>query len=174
MGWQCSNRFWRGLADSSMRNNQARSVYLITYSQADEHIVHSRERFADIIKAAFLSVNCTILQWVCSCEPHAVSGVHYHLALKLNKVHRWLGVRKFLCNTYNINVNFSGNHCNYYTAWQYVIKEDVQYIQSINHPDLRNNAQPRTTSASMKRVEQGLAGDDQPVKKRRRLSAFDV
>ena len=46
-------------------------------------------------------------------------------------------------------MHFSSIHRNYYSAWQYVTKEDEEFIESVNHPDLANGKPPNTTSASI-------------------------
>lgn len=63
---------------------------------------------------------------------------------------RWLPMRDYLSSNFDINVNFSNRHVNYYTAWQYVTKEDNSFLESENHPDLTNA--PRTLAASQARV----------------------
>ena len=37
-----------------------------------------------------------------------------------------------------MKVNFSTDHSNYYSAWQFTTKEGESYLQSDNHPDLTN------------------------------------
>ena len=81
----------------------------------------------------------------------------------------------YLAEHFEINVHFSSNHVNYYTAWQYCCKEDPQPLQSDGHPDLTNTP-PRTLAASQARMSQ----DDQaegfgfvPKRKRERLSNFE-
>ena len=44
--------------------------------------------------------------------------------------------------------NFSNRHENYYSAWKYTTKEDLEYIQSEGHPVLTNAQPPQTTRAS--------------------------
>jgi len=152
-----------------------RSVYLVTYSQANLEIVPTRESFADIVIGAFRSQTpATPIQWVCSREPHQNGGVHYHLAVKLNKQNRWLKVRNFLSKEHGININFTAEHSNYYTAFTYVTKEDDDYVTSEGHPDL-DNGPPRTMAASQARhssqveTDHGVQGT-----KKKRLSAYDV
>ena len=70
-----------------------RSVYLITYSHADLGKINSREQFAEMWVKAF--GENFVKQWACSCEKHTDGvNVHYHLALKLNRVKRWKIVRE--------------------------------------------------------------------------------
>ena len=46
---------------------------------------------------------------------------------------------------FGISVRFSAIHTNYYSEWQYVIKEDSGFIQNFGHPDLTSYHPPRTT-----------------------------
>ncbi len=71
------------------------------------------------------------------------------MALKLNKVQRWLGSKRYLSETYDITVHYSNAHHNYFSAWQYVTKSDTNYEESEGHPDLRNGYRPRTYNASV-------------------------
>ena len=89
----------------------------------------------------------------------------YHMCVKLSKIHRWLQVKKFLQNTTHIICHFSNVHSNYYSAWQYVTKDDTSYIQSTAHPDLVNSGTPTSESCQ---------GNSKGKRKRRRLSAFEV
>lgn len=154
---------------------QVRMVYLITYSQADETLCASRENFAEQVRSSFESVGAHIIQWVCCQETHQDGGKHYHIAVKLDRPRRWLRVKSLLENQHGIVVHFSSTHANYYTAWQYVVKEDAGVLQSPGHPDL-GASPPATTSASTSRVLQasGERSARAPLKKRKRLSAFDV
>ena len=89
-------------------------------------------------------------------------GVHYHMAVKLESRHRWLKFRNFLDSKHGIKVNFSGVHMNYYSAWLYAMKDDKEYIQSSNHPDLTNGDFPATTNASLP-VQSSAAVDSEPT-----------
>ena len=80
--------------------------------------------------------------WVCSLEPHQISGEHFHLAFKLDKVHRWSAIKRRLSDEWGIEVNFSGSHDNYYSAWKYVTKTDKKFAQSNDHPDLNEVTAP--------------------------------
>ena len=42
-------------------------------------------------------------------------------------------------------------------AWSYVIKEDIEFLQSENHPDLSSGYIPRTKAATDKKKECGSA-----------------
>ena len=83
-----------------LRSRQIRSVYLITYSQADESVASSREEFARKVVHAFVEcyggVSGVVETWVCSQENHATAGHHFHMAVKLKRPRRWLAVRKRL------------------------------------------------------------------------------
>ena len=117
--------------NNSLAGHRVRQVYLITYSQADEEKVPSREGFSETILAAFSSqTTAEPLHWVCSQEAHQDGGVYYHMAIKLNKIYRWRKVRDHLASEKGIQVHFSDTHHDYYSAWQYVTKEDQYSIQS--------------------------------------------
>ena len=76
-------------------------------------------------------------------------------------------------------MNFSDRHDNYYSAWRYTTKEDSSSLQSMNHPDLRNDGAPITTNASCALRERRLGEGDEDTsnkkgKGKRSLSIFDV
>jgi len=153
----------------------ARSVYLITYSQANLQIVNSREKFADIILEAFAQGTSSnpsnpIIQWCCSQENHADGNLHYHMVIKLRNQRRWLATRNSIDKTYNIKVHFSDTHTNYYDAWKYVTKSDVNAICSTQHPDLTNP--PRTTAASSSKRKN--SGGPSTRAKKKRFDALDL
>ncbi|PIK38625.1 hypothetical protein BSL78_24535 [Apostichopus japonicus] len=135
----------------------------------------SRENFAEQVLSSFESVGAHIIQWVSCQETHRDGGKHYHMAVKLDRPRRWLKVKSMLENQHGIVVHFSSTYANYYTAWQYVVKEDAGVLQSPGHPDL-GASPPATTSASTSRVLQasGEQSARAPLQKRKRLSAFDV
>lgn len=164
------------IRDDNLSNRQHRSVYLITYSQADEQIVSSRESFAVIVLDAFENsdpeTQSRVVQWVCSEESHKNGGIHYHMAVKLDRYRRWLKVRNYVDTKHGIKLHFSSVHANYYSAWKYATKEDKQYFQSPDHPDLKP---PKTQKASETRVGNGKKGQKASKRKRKaRLSVFDV
>ena len=147
----------------------SRSVYLITYSQADIEKVESRTQLTGMVLDSFCRKgNVTVLRWACSKEEHKDQGHHYHTALKLDRQKRWLSVRKHLHQKFGVKVHFSDKHSNYYEAWKYVTKEDNNYILSEGHPDLLNSAVPRTTTATkVKRENHG-------AKRKRKIDALEV
>eukprot|EP00111_Clytia_hemisphaerica_P018865 TCONS_00055769-protein len=150
----------------------SRSVYLVTYSQADRQKCESAEKFAEIITAAF--ENCKVLQWASSEESHSEGGFHYHLALKFDRVKRWKKVRDFIQQRYDICVNFSNSHENYYSAYTYVIKEG-SYVLSQNHPVYTGS--PKTGKASRKRKEGRSESDESSAscsRSRRSITVLDV
>jgi len=155
-------------SEDHLHARQVRTVYLITYSQANENLVSSREEFAQCIVQSFVHISGKsdlIEHWVCSKEPHKkTSGFHYHMAIKLKHARRWLLVRKRLVDKHGINVNFSNVHANYYSAWLYVTKEDQAHVQSIGHPDLSNH----------KAAKQSKRKKSNKRNKKNSLSVFDV
>lgn len=132
----------------ALGGKEVRSVYLITYSQANLDLFPTREEFASAVVKSFAKCNAKIVQWCCSCENHKKSGKHYHLCVKLDRNQRWLSSKEFLRNEYGINANYSSKHHNYYSAWTYVTKEDENFIESAGHPDLKNASEPKTSAAS--------------------------
>jgi len=130
-------------------------------------IFPTRESFTNAVLEAFRLTPATPLRWVCSRENHRDGNPHYHMAVKLDRVQRWLLVKERIHNMYGVVVNFSGHHHNYFSAWQYATKDDEQPLQSPDHPDLSDGVPPNSTNASLTRV--GRRG-----KKRKRLSTFDL
>ena len=124
-----------------------RKVYLITYSQVNKELFPTRRSFVDAVLQSFN--DCNVVQWCCSLEQHISAGVHYHMAIKLDRNKRWFSSKRFLLERCGISVHFSEIHTNYYSAWKYVTKEDRHYIQSLDHPDLTNIGPPRMNMASI-------------------------
>ena len=148
-----------------------RSVYLITFSQCDSSQL-SRVEFAHLIVEAWHACSRSkIIQWVVCLESHESSGNHFHMAIKLSSPARWIKIRNFVDKKYGIKLNFSDSHTNYYTAYEYVVKEDANFVLSSNHPDLSNGKPPKTTKATCRRRK---AAKTQKNKKRKRLATFDV
>ena len=83
-----------------------------------------------------------------------MAGIHFHMVIKPSRPLRWLSVRQFLSTQYGINIHFPNRHVNYYTAWQYVTKEDNNVVMSRSHPDLWNAGPPPTMAASEAAVEE--------------------
>ena len=135
---------------------QVRSVYLLTYSQADLSIFPEKESFAAAVCEAVSKCEgpkAKIVQWSCCQERHKKRGKHYHMAIKLDKIKRWLPIRQYLKHKWNVHVHFSNRHVNYYSAWLYTTKEDENFLQSPGHPDLINSGPPRTMSARQARAK---------------------
>ena len=87
----------------SIRNSLVRSVYLITYSQADLEKFPNRSAFAKAVVTSFENGSSNVVEhWCCSQESHANGGQHYHLALKLNRSRRWLQSKRFLEENFGI------------------------------------------------------------------------
>ena len=86
--------------ETELTKRQLRSVYLITYSQADMTIFPTRQSFADAVIEGFDSPALKVEQWVCCKEQHQTKGEHYHMAIKLNKVKRWLSVKESINTKY--------------------------------------------------------------------------
>ena len=144
----------------------------MTYSQADLVETPTSECFADKVLGAFGHIGARVTQWVCSREDRVEGGVHYHMAVKLSALHRWLSVKAYLSDTHGIVCHFSDQHSNYYTAWRYVIKEDLRYVESADHPDLLNPQDRRQANSREKREMPAPSGGSK--KKKPRLTPFEV
>ena len=71
---------------TQLEKRTVRSVYLITYSQANLEKLPTWEKFAECIVQVFESTgNNKVEKCVCSQERHADNGKHYHMAIKLKK-----------------------------------------------------------------------------------------
>ena len=163
---------------SDLNRRQMRTVYLVTYSRADADIVSSRDSFAVVVLDSFLNddpnAQGKVVQWVCSQESHKDGGNHYHMAVKLDRSRRWLKVRNYADSKHGVKLNFSSTHDNYYSAWKYATKEDQDYLQSQDHPDLKN-VPPQTQAASEVRLGSGnkKGGKTSKRKRKPRLSVYD-
>ena len=123
---------------------RAQSVYLITYSQADLSRLPTREKFATDVVNAFNEGKVKVKSWVCCREAHKEGGLHYHLAIKLGRAKRWKSIKNRLVAEHGIVMNFLSRHDTYYDAWDYVRKEDNDYAESEEHPNVKTCAPLRT------------------------------
>ena len=89
-------------SDDELQPAKVRSVYLITYRQADLSTFPDRQSFADAVCEAVL--NCEgpkskVIQWTWCQENHKKQGKqHYHMVIKLNKIKSWLPIWQYLKN----------------------------------------------------------------------------
>lgn len=142
---------------------EVRSVYLVTYSQADI-TRFTKNVFAQVVKDKFEENHVRVVHWVCCRELHRDAGYHFHLAIKLNKIKRWLSVKQCIQEEQGIVLHFSSNHRDYYSAWDYVRKYG-DYVESEGHPDLLSAGLPRTTRAlEARRKRRGDAHSSQGKK----------
>ena len=123
-----------GEANAQELENGSRSVYFITYSQADKAVFPTRKDFALGVVKSFSSGKAKVVQWCCSEEEHRNKGKHYHIVVKLTQNQRWLTSKRFLMEIYGVSVHYSSAHHDYYSAWGYVTKSDKDFVQSENHP----------------------------------------
>ena len=167
----------------SLHPRHQRIVYLVTYSRADFSKIASRERFAEAVVDGCEKNGMKMAQWVVSMERHTQPNVsesnsskyHFHMAMKLRKRGRWLQVRNYLDEIFGIQVNFSGNHNTYYSAYKYATKEDAEAVHSSGHPDITNNV-PRTEKAigSKKRTAQKPKRGGKRKRGNERLTVYDI
>lgn len=146
-----------------------RSVYLITYSRADLTIVESKNDFANLVTGAITRATpARVTHWSVGEEQHLDGSTHFHMAIKLDRQQRWLAIRDRIHMDHGIQVNFSGDHFNYFSAWTYCTKEG-DFLESDPHPDLNDNP-PRTQNAS----QAWLVNPPNKRQKVERLSHLDV
>ena len=157
---------------TSTGNPSHRSVYLITYSQANEE--WTRESFSEVIKNSFENAQARVVQWVVCEESHEEEGRHFHMAIKLDRQKRWLRVRNQIETGHGIQVNFSNDYGQYFEAWQYVTKEDSDYLESAGHPDLSAGFVPRTATATNIRRSTASSLPVNNTTKRRRFDSLDL
>jgi len=136
---------------NELQANELRSVYLVTYSRSNVQKYPQRADFAEAVVRSFTQGSANIQHWCCSRERHADGGYHYHMSLKLDRNHRWSPSKQYLLEHEGISVHFSNIHHNYYSAWEYVTKEDSDFVQSEGHPRLANGSYPRSNEASRSR-----------------------
>lgn len=161
-----------------LSRRKVRSVYLITYSRAQPERIESRDSFAVKVLDSFENANpnttSKVLQWVCSEEKHQDGGIHYHMAVKLDRSRRWLKVRNYADKTHGVKLNFSSSHANYYSAWKYTTKEDTQYLESEGHPDLKNAPQTQEASEVRNNIGKKKGGENPRRGRKKRLSVYEV
>ena len=81
--------------ERELKPTQFRSVYLVTYSQAEFKKFPSKEIFAETVPQFFTSTNVKVVQWTCFMEEHkSTGGNHYHMCIKLNRNKRWMPVKQ--------------------------------------------------------------------------------
>ena len=93
-----------------LHQRAVRSVYLVTYSQADMAKFPTRKNFANEVVKYFQSTKVKVLHWLCcnSCiREHGGNMQHFHLALKISKNKRWLPVKRKMQNNHSVVIHFS-------------------------------------------------------------------
>ena len=95
-------------------------------------------------------------------------GMHYHMAIKLTRRARWCRVHARLESENGIKVNFSSKHGMYYSAFQYVTKEDEHFQVSDGPPATEAATMAKKGTAKKQRNAQRKG------RKRERYRAFDV
>ena len=156
-------------------DHKVRSVYLITYSQADTERF-DRKSFAEAVVTAFNQGKAKVVKWVCALENHSNGGKHFHVAVHLSKIKRWKSVKQTIMDKYGIVLHFSDFHNDYSDAWHYVTKEDQNCIQSVNHPQIVRMTAPRTRRATAQRksVAKGNKNGKEKVKRLTHLAFTQI
>ena len=131
-----------------MHERTVRTVYLVTYSNAD------RTTFVEAVIKCFNGGKAQVKDWVCSMESHESGAHHFHAAVALDRLKRWRMVKQQLQEEYEIVVHFSDIHTNYNHAWRYVTKSDLRYIEKRPNPYFATHT-PRTSRATAARRVHG-------------------
>lgn len=138
-------------------SQQRRQTYLITYSQADIEVVPTREHFAKIWVEAF-GGESAVKHWSACKESHRDGNPHYHLAIKLENRTRFVDIKnRFDLKYPKVKCHFREFHTSYEDAFDYIRKEDEDYIESENHPYLLNR--PRTAAATASKMNKSRMDD---------------
>lgn len=138
---------------ASLDHSRQRIVYLIAYSRADTTKFPSKEGFSSPVVEAWQHFGIRVIQWVTCIEAHNNNNewrrdesISLPYGLKTSKAGEMASSTKLLGQEVCVQVNFSDNHNLYYTAYQYVTKEDCEALHSSGHPDL-TDAVPWTEAA---------------------------
>lgn len=164
-----------------MPTRSQRTVYLITYSRANLDRFQSRESFASAVLDTWNTVTSTQIERYVVCkEKHNIASetgheFHYHMAIKLREKCRWLSVRNALDSRFNMKVHFSDKHTDYVDAYDYVVKEDNDFIMSPGHPRREDMRRATQAIASRKAAARKNGTNMKNKKKRKRmLSVYQV
>lgn len=134
-----------------MDSTPSRRVYLITYSKANMEKVPSRELFADMLTRN-IETSAVKVEYMSVCqESHKDGTQHFHAAVKLNGVKKWLPISRQVSECEGIQLNFQEDSAGYLKAYRYVCKSDPKiyhYNGTLQHPlnlDVGNS--PKTSKA---------------------------
>jgi hypothetical protein len=99
----------------------------------------TRQSFGEQVVAYFNKKSTTkacVEHWACCLELHENTlGVHYHLCVKLKGPKCWKSLKDNMMKKHDVVLNFSDSHDNYYTAYKYVMKKDLEVYLSPGHPN---------------------------------------
>ena len=131
---------------NSLQKRASRRTYLITCSQVNRVVFPTRESFGNCVAECFDSGSgkVKVEHWACCLEHHQDGGEHYHMSVKLSGPKRWLSIKNQIFENHGAVLHFSESHDNYYTAYKYICKTDVDVFKSFNHPNLDNIGSPKT------------------------------
>ena len=164
-----------------------RRLYLVTYSQANLELFPTRESFGQMLQEEFNAGQgkVKVEYWACCKETHKDGGFHYHCSLKLSGCKKWKSVKTNVSKKYGVQLNFSGTHNFYLSAYRYICKEDTDVSHSSYHPkDLLTENSPKTKNAiraykagekrSSDKSKQTSTNQGNKKQKQKRLSNMDV
>lgn len=67
-------------------------------------------------------------------------------------------MRNYADKKHVVKLNFSSVHSSYYPAREYTTKEDNDYLQSQDHPDLRNTLPPTQDTSDVRKGNETKTG----------------
>ena len=79
-----------------LQSHQARTTYLITYSEANAEIISTTKRFENAVKDGFNHGTkfSLFFQWACSKEKQSNGGTNYHFSLKRKDFYRQVQLKE--------------------------------------------------------------------------------
>lgn len=173
----------RGGKEPATKKENGKRFYLITYSQLDPNKFPTRESFGNMLHREFDrgEAKSKVKYWSVAKETHKDGGHHYHCALLMSDVKKWVTVKRTIEQIYDIVLHFSDgtkkHDSDYVRAYKYISKEDPDIVHSDDHPNLANARSPKTKhcmAANNKRrhsksLEEGASTPCSSHSKRRRL-----
>ena len=75
-----------------------------------------------------------VLRWVCHCEKHKGSGIHYHCGFKLREMRKWISVKERTQKSIIFHLNLLILNLSDY---RYACNEITDVAHSKNYPNLQ-------------------------------------
>ena len=95
-------------------------------------------------------------------EEHDDGNKHYHMCIKFSANRRWKEGKNSFYRKHGISVHFSGSHTDYASAFEYVMKEDLDAVKSADHPPLLRAAKTRQATVAVRNKSNAKRGVSEP------------